>query len=546
MPFYQNRNFWVYLGVAAAGLLILQQFWHWEVERVEVPSGQFLVRIHRWGKDLPSDEIVAPDDSYKGIMEEPLAEGRQFLNPVLWNHEIHKLIEVPTGMCLVRTRKFGRPIPPERLAAGDILAHAEERGIVEEVLMPGSYRINPYAYDWKLEPAVEVRFNQVGVRTLKTGKDPKDLPAGERTSPYVVPVGYRGVQEEVMPPGTHYINPFHETITPVEVASHIVELTDIEFPSRDGFILKPHVLVEYQVQAAKAPEVLIRLSDEGVLHQDDRTDEQKTHNEILQKIILPLMRGYARIEGSNLDAKDVIVTDTGSPAGQKAINVRERLQKTLLEKARPKCAEIGIEVRSVRLATFDPPKELVEQISARDVARVHIDKNKTLLEQYKTKQQLEAARATEEQASLKVQAETRRVQAMTQATQKKEVELLRLKQELENAQINLEAARLRAEAIQKTGKADADIINFKNEVEVAEIRRAIQGFASVQHFAQYQVMKKLAPALTEIFASDDSDFARLFATYLTAPAPAGKKAEAAGKPAVPAVAAQETMKPALP
>ena len=137
MPFYRNRNFWVYLGVAAAGLLILQQFWHWEVDRVEVPSGKFLVRIHRWGKDLPPDEIVALDESYKGIMQEPLAEGRHFLNPLLWTYKMYDLVEVPTGQCLVLTRKFGQLIPPERLAAGDLLAGEGERGIVEKVLMPG-------------------------------------------------------------------------------------------------------------------------------------------------------------------------------------------------------------------------------------------------------------------------------------------------------------------------------------------------------------------------------------------------------------------------
>ena len=41
----------------------------------------------------------------------------------------------------------------------------------------GSYRINPYAYAYELVPAVEVRVNEVGVRSLKVGKDPKGLPA---------------------------------------------------------------------------------------------------------------------------------------------------------------------------------------------------------------------------------------------------------------------------------------------------------------------------------------------------------------------------------
>jgi regulator of protease activity HflC (stomatin/prohibitin superfamily) len=519
---------WVGLAVTVVALLILQQFWHWEVERIEVPAGKVVVRIHKWGKDLPPDAIVAPDDSYKGVMQDVWAEGRFFLNPIFWSHEIHGMVTVPPGQCLVLTRLFGKPIPPERLAAGDILAREDERGIVGEVLTPGSYRLNPYAYKWEAVPAVEIGFNQVGVRTLKVGKDPSTLPAVQRRSPYVVPAGYRGVQQEPVASGTHYINPFVETITPVEVASHIVEFTDIKFPSRDGFLLNPIVQVEYQVQPPKAAELLVRLSTEGKLHQEDRTEEEKKKNEILQKIVLPHMRGHARIEGSNLDAKDVIITDSGKPGqpnDKKSANIRERLQKTLLEKIRPQCEEVGIEIRTVRLAALEPPPDLVEQISARDVARVHLEKNKTLLEQFKTRQQLQAAEAMTEQASEKVRAETRRVQTQTQANQRKEVETLRLKQELENAHLKLEAARAQAKAVLAKGKVEADVINLQNEAEVAGLRKAVQGFTNVQYFAQYHILKKLAPALTEIFTSDDSEFARLFGTYMTPPAaPAPTKA----------------------
>ncbi len=527
MSVHPKRSFWVGLAVAVIALLILQQFWHWEVERIEVPAGKFVVRIHKWGKDLPPDAIVAPDDSYKGVMQDVRAEGRSFLNPIFWSYEVHDMVTVPTGQCLVLTRQTGKPIPAERLAAGDILAREDERGIVGEVLRPGSYRLNPYVYKWKAVPAVEIGFNQVGVRTLKVGKDPRQLPAEQRRSPYVVPAGYRGVQEEPVAPGTHYINPFVETITPVEVASHIVDFKDIKFPSRDGFLLNPVVQVEYQVQPAKAPELFVRLSDEGKLHQEDRTEEQKLANEILQKIILPHMSGYARIEGSNLDAKDVIITDSGKAGaadGKQAANIRERLQKTLLEKVRPQCEEVGIAIRTVRLASLEPPPELVEQISARDVARVHLEKNKTLLEQFKTRQQLQAAEAMTEQASEKVRAETRRVQAQTQANQRKEVETQRFKQDLENAQLKLDAARAQAKAILAKGKVEADVINLQNEAEVAGLRKAVQGFSSVQYFAQYHILKKLAPALSEIFTSDDSEFARLFGTYMTPPAPVPTKA----------------------
>jgi hypothetical protein len=48
-------------------------------------------------------------------------------------------------------------------------------------------------------------------------------------------------------------------------------------------------------------------------------------------------------------------------------------------------------------------------------------------------------------------------------------------------------------------------------------------------------MKKLGPALTEIFASDDSDFGRLFSDYLTQPGGSARKS-----PALPAVTPDAT------
>ena len=92
---------------------------------------------------------------------------------------------------------------------------------------------------------------------------------------------------------------------------------------------------------------------------------------------------------------------------------------------------------------------------------------------------------------------------------------MRFKQELENAQLALDAAEKQAEASLAKGKADATVINLQNDAEVAGLRKAVQGFTNVQTFAQYHLLSKLAPALTEIFASDESDFGRLFSNYLT-------------------------------
>jgi SPFH domain / Band 7 family len=508
---------WFLLAMCAAGLGVFYAFYEWEIERVEVPPGKFLVVVHRWGRDLPEDEIVAPDPSYKGVQIDVLSEGRHFLNPLFWGHEVHEIVNVPTGQCLVLTRNYGQRISPDRMMAGDILAGANERGIVAEVLKPGSYRLNPYAYKWSIVPAVEVKVDQVGVRNLKVGKDPRQMPADRRCGPYVVTDGYRGVQEKPVPPGTYYVNPYVETITPVEVRSHRVELTDIRFPSRDGFILKPQVLVEYAVEADRAPEVLVRLTDEGVLHQDDGTVQQQAQNEILQKIILPHIRGYARIEGSNFDARDFILS-SATDAEHRPVNSREALQRALQAKVKPRCKEFGIEVRAVTLAELVPPPELAKQISDRQIALVEQQKNRAQVGQFKSAQKMKAAEVSIVQAREKVEAETRLIQANTNSQQLKEVEESKLKNDLLRAEIRLRAAKDQAFAVVTQAQADANVIDKQNEAEVAGIAQAIKGFNDAQQFAQYHLLSRLGPALAEIFASDQSDFAKFFSTYL-APQP---------------------------
>jgi regulator of protease activity HflC (stomatin/prohibitin superfamily) len=522
------------LGAVVVAGLIAQQFWHWEVERVEVPTKHFLVRVHLWGRDLPEGEILAPDDSYKGIQLDVLPEGRHFLNPLVWSYRVEKLLNVPNGQCAVLTRKFGKEIPPERLAVvGNFLADStpgqEERGIVREVLQPGDHRINPFAYDVQMVPAVEVKTEQVGVRTLKVGDDPAMLPADKGKGRYTVPPGYRGVQAEPVPSGTYYLNPYVEEILPVEVRSHRVEFTDIEFPSKDGFSLRPHVLVTYRVLPERAPELYVVLADEHGLSQSDATAAEQAKNPVLQKIVLPLIRGTVRIEGSKYDARDFVSAEAGDG---KADNPRQKLQASLMEKVAPKCQAVGIAIESITLAEMPTPPELTEQISQRELARVEREKNIDKVGQIKSEQELKSTEAMRERGQMVEQAMTRLKQARVKAEQRTAVEESKLKQDLANAELRLAAARDQAKAVLSKGQAEAAVIELQNEAEVAGLRKAVQGFPSAEHFAQYHILAKLGPALGEIFAADDSEFARLFSAFMTPPS-----GVTARKPEMPAATA---------
>jgi hypothetical protein len=189
-----------------------------------------------------------------------------------------------------------------------------------------------------------------------------------------------------------------------------------------------------------------------------------------------------------------------------------------MDKVKPRCEELGVEVRAVLVGEMKPPEELSAQITERYLALAKQAANKNLVGQYRQMQKTKATQTRSEQAQDIVDAETKVATAKIQAEQRKQVEESKLKTELQIAQNRLEAAKLQAEATVKTGQAEAYEVDQKNQAEVAGLRKKVQGFGSIEHFAQYHIVRSLTPALKEIFASDDSDFAKLFSSYMTPPA----------------------------
>lgn len=519
MTFWKQPRTWVVLLTVGLGVFLLYQFWVWEVERVEVEPDTFLVRIDLWGKDLPKGEIVAPDDDYKGIQKKVLPEGRHFLNPLVYRYESYPILDVPAGQCAVLTCKAGEEMPAERRAKGEFLVERNkegevtERGIVREVLLPGKHRLNPYVFEHKLVKMTNVSGSQVGVKTLLWGKDPSELK--DRKSKYVVPAGYRGVQEKSVPPGDYYLNPHVETVVPVDVDLHQVEFSDIYFPSKDGFTIQPHVRVSYKVLPSRAPELYVMLCDQGILPQLDRTAEDVKKNPILQKFVLPLIRGWVRIEGSKYDARDYV---SQQKAQKDSVNPREQLRKVLEEKVKPQCEEVGVMIESITVAQLEmnPDLEkLAAQIFIRETTEAIRAKNAKLVEQYESEKEQKSRESLRERQSKMVVAKQNLEVAETLAKQQLEVEEARLKTDFRAATTRLEAAKEQAKATVTRGKAEASIIEAQNEAEVAGLRTAVGGFPTPDHFAQYHVLTKLSPALSEIFASDDSEFGKMFAAYMS-------------------------------
>ena len=261
-----------------------------------------------------------------------------------------------------------------------------------------------------------------------------------------------------------------------------------------------------------AAELLVRITDEGKIFQGDQSRDEIGRNEILQKVVLPHIRGFARLEGSSFNATDFILVP--GEADVAVINSRERFRQALLEAVKPRCKELGIDIRAIAVGQMEPPKELALEISDRESALAEQQRNVEMVKQYTNEQALKSQEAAVDQNRERVLAETRLAQAETEAEQLVDVEKLKLTAMVTVATSQLEAAREQAKAVKARAEAEAAVITAQNEAEVAALRTSVEGFGSPELFARHAVLKRLAPSLGEIFASDESEFGRLFSTLL--------------------------------
>ena len=203
-------------GITGCIVIILFAYfiWTWGFCRFYVGADQMAIVTSKDGRELPSGQILA-DPGQKGILREPLGEGRHFLNPIANDWKIVPVVIIPAGKVGIVTAKDGKSLPP-----GEFLADEDQKGIWKNVLGPGKYRLNPEGYDVTLADAVNIPIGYVGVVTSLSGKK---APDGQFAGP-----GEKGVRKDILQPGLYYINPNAYKIDVLEIGLSQVALTGRE------------------------------------------------------------------------------------------------------------------------------------------------------------------------------------------------------------------------------------------------------------------------------------------------------------------------------
>lgn len=472
-------GFWVALLVGAGLLVFVAK------GMLSVESGEAAVLIRKTGEDLPSGEILATGEK-KGIQLDMLPEGWHWRNPYTWDAEIVKQVEIRPGELGVQVRNFGAPLRP-----GQLIAEQGQKGVVADVLRPGRYVINPYAYTVKRFPAVDIPSGHVGVVSLVSGKDPL------KPNEFLVEDGERGVQKHTKAPGTYYVNPFIERIIPIDVRSHRFDMNKdkiIKFPSLDGFDITMEGTIEWFIDPARVAEVFVKY-----------VDDREVMECITKDIILPYARAFSRIEGSKHLAREFI----GGIS-------REKFQEEFLAGLKRSCAERGIMIQSALIRQITPPEAIAKPIKEREIAV----RMRELYEQQKERERQQKLLSMEEKMkerkTLLTAAGADVSVALTKALQEKDVALIEANRQLELGTLQLSAAKNQAAAKVAEGQAKADVVVFKNAAEAEGLKNSATAFGDGHTYVRYLMNQKLAPSIGYILSNTDGPFSDILKRVLEA------------------------------
>ena len=188
----------------------LQFMWLWGFCRFYVGPNKMAIITAKNGEPLEPGQILAREGQ-KGILEEPLSEGRHFLNPIFYEREIVPAILIDPGKVGVVTSKVGTKLPE-----GEFIAERGQKGIWRSVLGPGKYRMNPYGYNIEVVDAISIPIGYDGVITSLAGEQ---AASGEFAN-----AKQQGVRKDVLQPGLYYVNPKEYKVDVLEIGINQVSL----------------------------------------------------------------------------------------------------------------------------------------------------------------------------------------------------------------------------------------------------------------------------------------------------------------------------------
>jgi uncharacterized membrane protein YqiK len=466
--------------------------WQYKVERVPmvvIQPGEIALVVAADGETIPPERVLAravPCNDFQdaeGFLRNHGERGRQIsvltagtyrINPALFEvvtpatakghdmvpSQLH-VYQVPPDRVGIVTMLDGRPIPAGDLA-GPIVAGHESfqrgqafvdangcRGLQEEVLLSGSWNLNPWLAQVEQVPLTEIPIGYVGVVVSYVGREHLDVSGDTFTHGDLVERGRKGVWVEPLLPGKHPIN---VRVMKVELvpttnivlnwaqrteAHHYDErLSSILVRSKDGFSFSLDVSQIIHIGMKNAPRVISRVG---------------SMQNLVDHVLQPTVGNYFRNS-----AQEVTVLDF--------LWARSERQREAFQNIRTAVEAYDVECIDTLIGDIAPPADLMKTQTDRKIAA-------ELQRTYDAQRDAEVQRQTleRETAIANLQSEVVRSEQMVRISQ-------------QNALAAAETARGEANATKLRAEGAAAAVRMAGEGEAASIRAV--GAAKAEAYRQ--------------------------------------------------------------
>ena len=458
--------------------------WHWGLfpwqygvqkqPMIVVPQGEIALLVANDGASVPAERILAkvvPCDNYqdarkflknggeKGRQMGFLTAGTYRINTALFkvitaanaNHhdmsaEKMRVYTVQSDKVGIVTTLDGMSIDAGEMAGSTVLGHNNfqngetfiqvggRRGLQEQILLSGSWNLNPWFVRVEQLPMTEIPIGYVGVVIAYVGKAHEDVSGASFTHGNLVLPGHKGVWTEPLYPGKHPLNARVMKVELVPTTNIVLNwsrrterhnydsnLASLTVRSRDGFAFDLEIAQIIHVGALDAPKVISRVG---------------SMQNLVDHVLEPTIGNYFRNS-----AQECTVLDFLSARSDRQSEAAEYIKTAL--------RSYDVQAIDTLIGDIQPPETLMQTQTDRKIAE----------EQRKTYEVQKMAQ-TQRQQLVRETALADIQQEMVKSEQNVNIAELQAKADIQRANGEAEATKLKAvgdaDAIRATGNARAE------------------------------------------------------------------------------------------
>jgi uncharacterized membrane protein YqiK len=427
-------------------------------------------------------EAFLKNGGRKGRQTAIITPGSYRINTFLFNVELTEMTSIPDNAVGVVTTLEGSSLLEGQIAGGIIGGHNKfqdvdlfinnngYKGLQEQVILAGTYFLNPWFAKIEMVKMTEIQIGHVGVVISFVGAEGVDLSGAEFKHGNIVSKGQKGVWAEPLGPGKYPINPFIMKVELVPTTNLVLNwanarseshqldkhLSTITVRSKDGFPFNLDVSQIIHIPTTEAPKVIARFGN---------------MNNLVSQVLEPTIGNYFR---NSAQDSDVIAF----------LGTRKERQQSAKEHIGHVLDQYNVFGVDTLIGDIVPPESLMKTLTDRKIAEEQKVTYETEKKAQETRQSLEKETAIAEIQKEIVKADQGVLIAerIADASVKKatgEANSVRLQSTAEADRLKLlasgDAERIRvlakanAEQIELLAKAEAEKISLTGNAEAGKI-----------------------------------------------------------------------------